>query len=75
MDKSDSRSGDVMKKRLKELDGYVINNPFYITETPKYIFMKNAHLVYRKMRTRLAYFFPLSEMQKALWEMTTFLLI
>ena len=53
---------------MKELDGYIINNPFYDSEPLKHTFMRNAYLVYRKIRTCLAYFFPLSEMQKILWE-------
>lgn len=57
-----------MRKHLKELDGYMINNPFYDSEPLKHTFMRNAHLVYRRIRTCLAYFFPLSEMQKILWE-------
>lgn len=57
-----------MRKHLKELDGYIINNPFYDSEPLKHTFMRNAYLVYRKIRTCLAYFFPLSEMQKILWE-------
>ena len=57
-----------MRKHLKELDGYIINNPFYDSEPLKHTFMRNAYLVYRKIRTCLAYFFPLSETQKIFWK-------
>lgn len=57
-----------MKKRLLELEGYVINNPFYQNEPLKHIFMKNVHLLYRKTRIKFARFFPLTDWQKLMWE-------
>lgn len=57
-----------MRKYLKELDGYVINNPFYNSEPLKYTFMRNAYLVCQRIRTYLTYSPSLSETHKVFWE-------
>ena len=57
-----------MKKRLLELEGYIINNPFYHEGPLKHIFMKNMFLWYRKMRMKLARFFPLADWQELMWK-------
>lgn len=57
----------MMKKRMSELEGYALNNPFYYREPLKYIFIKYVYIIYRKIRIKSGCFFPLAEWQKKIW--------
>ncbi len=56
-----------MKKRIKELDNYLLNNPFIQKKPFKEKFMLCAFLTYKKVRIFLSKWIPLNEIQKRFW--------